>query len=104
MASVTGLLSSPSLSMQMRMRSPEGYARSCEALAAAQGSDLSAIRCPVLVVTGDEDGVAPPAAAKKIAAMFPQPARTIILPRCGHWHSIERAADVNEAIVNFLFS
>lgn len=85
-------------------QSPEGYARSCEALAAAQGSDLSAIHCPVLVITGDEDGVSPPAAAKKVAAMFPQPARTIILPRCGHWQSIERPAEVNEAIVNFLFS
>src|SRR5258706_588446 len=39
---------------------PEGYARTCDALAEAGPADASAITCPTVLVTGDEDGVAPP--------------------------------------------
>src|SRR5690606_7405758 len=43
------------------MRQPgEGYAATCEALAEAKAADLSLIGCPVLLMTGDEDRVAPP--------------------------------------------
>ena len=38
----------------------DGYARTCEALAAAKAADLERIGCRVLLVTGDEDAVAPP--------------------------------------------
>ena len=38
---------------------PDGYARSCEALAAAQAVEVGGIECPTLLVTGDEDAVAP---------------------------------------------
>ena len=42
------------------MRQPaEGYAQSCEALAAAQAAAIEGIRVPTLLVTGDQDGVAP---------------------------------------------
>src|SRR5450755_123347 len=40
----------------------EAYARSCEALAGAQAAAVDRIEAPVLLVTGDEDGVAPPQA------------------------------------------
>lgn len=80
----------------------EGYARTCEALAGAEAADLSAIRCPTLLVTGDEDGVAPPAAARKIAHGIAG-ARLEILHRCGHWTPLERAAEVNHALLNFYF-
>ena len=39
---------------------PEGYAQSCEALADAQSAAIEPIDVPTLLVTGDEDGVAPP--------------------------------------------
>src|SRR5262245_8409332 len=38
---------------------PDGYARTCEALADAQPVDVSRIACPTLLVTGDEDVIAP---------------------------------------------
>ena len=47
-------------------QSPEGYARTCEALAAAKSADLSKIKCPTLLITGDEDGVAPPKAVQNL--------------------------------------
>jgi pimeloyl-ACP methyl ester carboxylesterase len=41
----------------------EGFAQTCEALAAATAADLRYLRCPTLIVTGDEDAVAPPSVA-----------------------------------------
>ena len=44
---------------------PEGFAQSCEALAAAVAADLRLVRCPALLVTGAEDVVAPPGMAQR---------------------------------------
>ena len=38
----------------------DGYARTCDALAEASPAAVDRIEAPVLLVTGDEDGVAPP--------------------------------------------
>src|SRR6185503_2025004 len=46
----------------------EGYALICEAISAIEAADLSGVRCPALVVTGDEDATAPPAVARSVAA------------------------------------
>ena len=45
----------------------EAYARTCEALADAQPAAVERIAAPVLLVTGDEDGVAPPQAVRALA-------------------------------------
>ncbi len=47
-------------------QSPDGYARSCEALADMQAVDTSKIACPTLLVTGDEDVVAPPQSVRQM--------------------------------------
>src|SRR3546814_6773383 len=47
-------------------QTPEGYAQSCLALAQAQAAAIEQIKAPTLLLTGDQDGVAPPAA---VAAM-----------------------------------
>ncbi|RCW64468.1 alpha/beta fold hydrolase [Pseudorhodoferax soli] len=82
---------------------PEAYARSCEALAGAEPAAVDRIACPVLLVTGDEDGVAPPqnvrAMAEKIAG-----ARVLVLPRCGHWTPVEKPEDCQRALREFLAS
>lgn len=78
------------------MRSePEGYARTCEALAQAQAAPVDRIRAPVLLVTGDEDGVAPPQAMRALAERLIAAAtvRSVVLPRCGHWTPVERPAE-----------
>jgi pimeloyl-ACP methyl ester carboxylesterase len=71
---------------------PEGYARCCEALADAEPAALEGIACPVLLVAGDEDAVAPVQTARAMAARLAD-ARVEILPRCGHWMTFERAAE-----------
>jgi len=68
---------------------PEGYARTCDALADAQPADPAAIACRTLLVTGDEDTVAPAQAVRQIGARIAG-ARVEILPRCGHWTMIEQ--------------
>ncbi len=67
---------------------PDGYAASCEALATVEPIDPSPIACPVLLVTGDEDRVAPPPSVHALAARLPD-ARVVVLPGCGHWHPVE---------------
>lgn len=42
------------------------------------------VRCPMLVMTGAEDRVIPPAVVRRVAALYPQ-AETLVLPERGHW-------------------
>jgi pimeloyl-ACP methyl ester carboxylesterase len=82
-------------------QNPEGYARTCEALAAAAPADVRRIACPTLLVTGDEDAVAPPSGVRALVEQIAG-ARVTILHRCGHWTTIERAAECNAALKEFL--
>lgn len=79
---------------------PEGYARSCEALADAQAADVSVLECPVLLMTGSDDAVAPPAAVEALGAKF-KDAEVQILEQCGHWTPLEQAGAVTSALVKF---
>ena len=73
-------------------QSPEGYAQSCEALAAAQAVAIADIRVPTLLVTGDQDGVAPPANVAVMADLVPG-ARHVVFKGCGHWTTFEKPQD-----------
>ena len=79
---------------------PLGYARSCEALAEAQPAAVDRIEVPTLLVTGDEDGVAPPQAVRAMAERMPR-ARVTVLNRCGHWTPVERPDDCMRALRDF---
>jgi pimeloyl-ACP methyl ester carboxylesterase len=81
---------------------PEGYARTCEALAAAEPADVSRIKCKALLITGDEDAIAPPSGVRAMAERM-DAAQTMILNRCGHWTGIERVKEVNTALKSFYF-
>lgn len=85
-------------------QSGEAYAGSCEALADAQAADVSQCRLPVLLVTGDEDGVAPPQVVRALAERFHNAtsARVVVLPRCGHWTPIERVEECQRELRDFL--
>ena len=63
---------------------PEGYARTCEALAVAEAADASAITCPTVLVTGDEDGVAPPHSVRALGDKIAG-SQVEVLRGCGHW-------------------
>jgi 3-oxoadipate enol-lactonase len=81
----------------------EGFARNCEALAAARSARLELIRCPALIVNGDEDQVTVLSGARALAAKLPQ-ARVEVFGRCGHWPMLERAAESQRALRDFLRS
>lgn len=71
---------------------PEGFAQTCEALATAEGADLRFLRCPTLVVTGDEDAIAPPSVAQALADKV-KGTKVKVLEHCGHWTPFERPQD-----------
>jgi 3-oxoadipate enol-lactonase len=82
----------------------EAYARSCEALAEAPAAAVERIAAPVLLVTGDEDGVAPPQQVRAMAEKLhgAPSTRVVVLPRCGHWTPIERPEECARELRDFL--
>lgn len=68
---------------------PDGYARTCEALAEAMPADPAQIKCPTLLVTGDEDVVAPVQAVRQLQEHIAD-SRMEVLRGCGHWEPIEQ--------------
>lgn len=84
---------------------PDGYARNCEALADAKPAAVERIVAPTLLVTGDEDGVAPPQAVRAMAEKLTAAkggVRTVVLSRCGHWTPIERPEECARELRAFL--
>jgi 3-oxoadipate enol-lactonase len=84
---------------------PEGYARNCEALAEAKPAAVERITAGTLLVTGDEDGVAPPQAVRAMAEKFSgvkAGVRTVVLSRCGHWTPVERPDECARELREFL--
>lgn len=67
---------------------PDGYARSCQALSEMMPANTSQIVCPTLLVTGDEDMVAPPSSVRAMADKITG-ARIEIIRTCGHWAPVE---------------
>jgi pimeloyl-ACP methyl ester carboxylesterase len=82
----------------------ESYARSCEALAEAPAAAVERIEAPTLLVTGDEDGVAPPQSVRSMADRLHgvRSKRVAVLTRCGHWTPVERSEDCARELRAFL--
>jgi 3-oxoadipate enol-lactonase len=81
----------------------EGYASTCEALAAAKSAELERVQCPTLLLTGDEDLVGPPPNTRAMARRIPG-ATAKIFSATGHWTPVERPFEVNQAMLNFYFA
>jgi len=83
---------------------PDGYARSCFALADAPAAEVDRIECPLLLVTGDEDVVAPPQAVRAMAEKLhrARSVRVVVLPKCGHWTPVERPEECARELRRFL--
>jgi len=85
-------LLAPLLRESHMRQDPEGFARTCEALASAEAADLRFLRCPTSIVTGDEDTIAPPSAAQALADKVKR-SKLKVLGHCGHWTPLERSQD-----------
>lgn len=79
---------------------PDGYARTCEALADAQPAEVGGITCPTLLVTGDEDTVSPAQSVRQLGGRIAG-ARVEVLARCGHWTPIEKPAECEDLLKHF---
>jgi 3-oxoadipate enol-lactonase len=79
---------------------PDGYARSCEALAEMQAADTSKIVCPALLVTGDEDVVSPPQSVRMMGQKIAG-SRVEVLSRCGHWTPLEKPDECIDLLNRF---
>jgi 3-oxoadipate enol-lactonase len=80
---------------------PEGYARNCEALAAATDPGPIDPALPLLLVTGSDDKVGPPAVSQALADAHGS-ATVQVIEGIGHWTALEAATDVTEHLVKFL--
>ena len=79
----------------------DGYARTCDALAECRSPPIvSLITCPTLLVTGDEDAIAPPQPVRPIGERIAG-SRVEILPRCGHWTPIEKPTSATTSLKRF---
>jgi pimeloyl-ACP methyl ester carboxylesterase len=80
----------------MQAQMPAAVAAAQRAMAERRdfSSLLDTLRLPVLVVTGDEDTLAPPLATSEWAAQIPD-SRFVCLERCGHLSCLEKPEEVN---------
>jgi pimeloyl-ACP methyl ester carboxylesterase len=62
---------------------------------------LSAIKHPTLIIWGREDGLLPLADGERFKKEIPN-SQLIIFEQCGHVPQVEKAADFNAALLNFL--
>jgi pimeloyl-ACP methyl ester carboxylesterase len=80
---------------------PEGYARTCEALARTEAVDPRLITVPTLLVTGDADTVNPVSVARDLADRI-RGSKLVTVDRGGHWLTIEKPAECNRCIAEFV--
>jgi pimeloyl-ACP methyl ester carboxylesterase len=80
---------------------PEGYARNCEALAAATDPGPISSDLPLLLVTGSEDKVGPVAVSQALAEAHGS-AKVAVIDGIGHWTALEDAREVTDQLLAFL--
>jgi pimeloyl-ACP methyl ester carboxylesterase len=89
--------------LAMRLRSAFTITKMQEA--GARGSlsevDVRGVKAPTLIVWGKYDELANPAGADRLAATIPG-SRKVIIDNCGHMPQIEKAAEFNQLVKDFL--
>lgn len=78
---------------------PEGYARTCEAVAEGTNAAVERINCPTLIIAGEND--AAKGAAEALAKEIPT-AQLTTIPQAGHWLTIEQPWQVNSLLSKFV--
>ena len=62
---------------------------------------LPRLKCPLLVMCGDSDRLAPPEKSREIAALVPH-AQLVMVPQCGHMLTMEKPEIVNATLAAWL--
>jgi pimeloyl-ACP methyl ester carboxylesterase len=82
----------------------DGFLRQLGAIGEFDALDrLPAVRCPVLLLAGEDDHVAPPRYTRQLLQRLPH-ARLVTLPGVGHAPPIEDPARFNSLLAEFLAS
>ena len=79
---------------------PKGYAATCDALAEAQAAELTKDHKSELLVTGDEDAVAPAQSVRGMADKIAG-SRAEICVGCGHWTTVEKPEECAALLAKF---
>ncbi|KAL4953338.1 hypothetical protein BDW69DRAFT_200218 [Aspergillus filifer] len=89
--------------LSLLSQDPEGYAKACMALARSKDESLPVeeIKAKTLIVSGDSDGVSPPALVEKYKERIAG-AEAVVLKDVGHWHLWEDLEGVQSAVNGFL--
>jgi len=88
-------------------QNPAGYISMCRVIANAWQTppDYAKVKCPVLIIAGDEDKSAPVAMSKKIMEeLGTEEKRLIVLENCGHWMCTEQGDVTGQKILEFFKS
>ena len=82
---------------------PQAYVRQQKAIMNRVDSRplLPAIRCPTLVLVGEQDAATPPALSDEMAAAIPG-AQLVKIPECGHISTMERPEAVTREMVAWM--
>lgn len=84
---------------------PQAYIRQHQAIIGRADSrpGLAAIKCPTLVLVGDDDQLTPPALAHEMANGI-RGSRLVVIPHSGHLSTIEQPQAVNTALADWMKS
>lgn len=86
----------------LRRCDPRGYAAAIRAIGFVDlTGPIAAIRCPTLMVVGEDDPGTPPSMARTIAERIPG-ARLAVLPGARHCAVVEQAQEFNRVLLGFL--
>ncbi|OAP64400.1 hypothetical protein AYL99_00372 [Fonsecaea erecta] len=86
-------------------QSPEGYCANCRAIELATPPEYAKVKCPMLIIAGDQDKSAPLAGCEMIfneLGTAPEKKRLQVLKGIGHWHCVEAPDEVGRLVRQFV--
>jgi pimeloyl-ACP methyl ester carboxylesterase len=102
----TGSLASPLHKAFIRemllAQDPRGYIANCKAIEKATPPDYKGVKCPVLIIAGEEDKSAPLEGCKYILGELATENKELeVLKGVGHWHCVEAGDQVVDLVGRF---
>ena len=86
----------------LRATPPQGYIGCCHAIPKINVTErLAALRCPALVIVGEQDPATPVEMARTIQAALPS-AELVVLKSASHLSNVEQPEAFNQALLSFL--
>lgn len=82
---------------------PEGYIANCKAIEHATPPDYANVKCPVLIIAGDQDKSAPLPGCEYILGELGTGHKQLeVLKGIGHWHCVEAPDEVGPLLQAFI--